>query len=299
MIDAESKQVLFVNQAYETITGRSCQSLREDPTSYVDLLHSEDRMRVLARFDRATRTGSFNEKFRIRSAQGGVRWLWARGFPVRDARGRILRLVGTALEITAQKQAEEQVIANLVLAKSAWAEAEAMRKATLSLTQDLRMDFVMDALLRSLEDLVPYTCARVLVPEGGPHVLALGERICPQTGKQSPRLPLTFVADESSFFHRVLIEQKSILIADTNSEENWHTFDGHKQFRSWFSVPLGAAGEYLGCLSVGCTQPGFYTTEHLRRAEMLAIPAAAAIQNARLYETARIYGEVLERRIKT
>jgi hypothetical protein len=56
---------------------------------------------------------------------------------------------------TAQKQAEE--------------EAEALRKATLSLTQDLRMDFIMETLLRSLEELVPYTCARVLVPESGPH----------------------------------------------------------------------------------------------------------------------------------
>ena len=44
-------------------------------------------------------------------------------------------------------------------------EAEALRKATLSLTQDLRMDFIMETLLRSLEELVPYTCARVLVPE--------------------------------------------------------------------------------------------------------------------------------------
>jgi len=64
----------------------------------------------------------------------------------------------------------------------------------------------MDALLRSLEELVPYTCARVLVPEGGPHVLALGERTCPEAPKQVPRAPLTIVADESTFLHRVLIE---------------------------------------------------------------------------------------------
>ena len=38
------------------------------------------------------------------------------------------------------------------------------------------MDYVMDTLLRSLAELIPYTCARVLVPEGGPHVLALGPR---------------------------------------------------------------------------------------------------------------------------
>ena len=192
MIDAETKKALFVNPAYETITGRSCQSLHDDPTSYEDLIHPEDRVHVLAKLDEATRTGNFNEKFRILCAQGAIRWVWVRGFPVRDAAGKILRLVGTALEITAQKEAEEQVAANLALAKSAWAEAEALRKATLSLTQDLRMNFVMDALLKSLEDLVPYTCARVLIPEGGPHVLALGERMCPEPEKKSSRFPLAF-----------------------------------------------------------------------------------------------------------
>ena len=297
MIDAETKKALFVNPAYETITGRSCQSLHDDPISYEDLIHPEDRVHVLAKLDEATRTGNFNEKFRILCAQGAIRWVWVRGFPVRDAAGKILRLVGTALEITAQKEAEEQVAANLALAKSAWAEAEALRKATLSLTQDLRMNFVMDALLKSLEDLVPYTCARVLIPEGGPHVLALGERMCPEPEKKSSRFPLTFMADETSFFHRVLIEQKSILIADTKTEEKWQTFKGHKQLRSWLSVPLVASGEYLGCLSVGHTQPNLFTQEHLRRAELLAIPAAAAIQNAKLYETARIYGEALESQI--
>jgi PAS domain S-box-containing protein len=297
MIDAETKQALFVNQAYETITGRSCESLRDRPSSYEELIHPEERVHVLAKLDEATRTGHFNERFRIVCAQGEVRWVWVRGFPVRDAGGKIRRLVGTALEITAQKQAEEQVAANLAIAKSAWAEAEALRQATLSLTQDLRMDFVMAALLRSLEELVPYTCARVLVPEGGPHVLALGERMSPEPEKKEPRAPLTFVADESSFFHRILMEQKSVLIADTKTEEKWQAFKGHRQMRSWLSAPLVASGQYLGCLSVGHTRPNLYTEEHLRRAELLAIPAAAAIQNARLYETARIYGDTLETRI--
>lgn len=284
MIDAETKKALFVNPAYETITGRSCESLHENPTSYEELIHADDRLHVLSKLDEATRTGHFNERFRIVGARGEVCWVWVRGFPVRDAEGAIRRLVGNALEITAQKQAEE--------------EAEALRKATLSLTQDLRMDFVIETLLKSLEGLVPYTCARVLVPESGPHMLALGERTCPEPPtKPERRSTLTFVADESTFFHRILTDQKSVLIADTKMEEKWQTFKGHRHLRSWPSAPLVASGEYLGCLSVGHTQPNLYTPDHLRRAELLAIPAAAAIQNARLYETACIYGETLESRI--
>jgi PAS domain S-box-containing protein len=126
--------------------------------------------------------------------------------------------------------------------------------------------------------------------------LALGERLCPEPADKSFR-PLTLIADKSPFLQRISVEQKSVLIPDTNQEEGWKTFKGHKQFRSWLCVPLVASEEFLGFLSAGHTDPNRYTQEHLRRAELLAIPAAAAIQNARLYQTAQIYGSELEKRI--
>jgi PAS domain S-box-containing protein len=297
MIDADTKHALYVNQAYETITGRSCESLRENPSSYEELIHPEDRVHVLTKLDEATRSGQFNERFRILRPGGEVRWVWVRGFPVRDATGTIRRLVGTALEITAQKQAEEQVTTNLAVAKTAWAEAEALRKATLALTQDLRMDSVMDTLLRSLAELVPYTCARVLIPEGGPHVLALGEQLFPEPADKSSREPLTLSAEKSPFLKRILADRQSVLLSDTRNQEGWQSFRGHEHLRSWLTVPLFASDEYQGFLSVGHSDPDRFTPEHLRRAQLLAIPAAAAIQNARLYARAEIYGEELEKRI--
>jgi len=297
-IDAKSQNAIFANHAYETITGRSLRSLRENPSSYKDLIHPDDRAHILAKLDEATRNGRFNEKFRIVRPEGEVRWVWVRGFPVRDADRGIMRLVGTALEITAEKEAEARVAENLALAKSAWAEADALHKATMGLTQDLRMDFVLDALLQSLSDLIPYTCARVLIPEGGPHVLALGEKRFPADPNSSSQSPLTLNADRSTFLKSILANQKSVLIRDTAREESWTTFEGHAELRSWLSVPLVASGQYLGFLSVGHIEPGRFTEDHLRRAQLLAIPAAAAIQNSRLYERAAIYGEELERRVK-
>jgi PAS domain S-box-containing protein len=220
---------------------------------------------------------------------------------VRNASGTIWRLVGTAQDITEQKLAEDQVAKNLALAEAARAEADALRKATLALTQDLHMDSVMEALLRSLEELVPYTLARVIVPEGGPHLLALGERQIPEPPKTSPKYhpghPLTLIADDSPLLRRVLDEQRSFLIVDTKSERDWQSFKGHAHLRSWLSVPLKASEEYLGFLSIGHRDPNRYTPDHLRRAELLSIPAAAAIQNARLYSTADLYASELQKRL--
>jgi PAS domain S-box-containing protein len=297
VIDAGTKKATYVNPAYETITGRSCQSLIEEPSSYERAIHSDDRAQVVAKLEEAAQNGHFEERFRIVRPDGEIRWVWVRGFPRKDPDGTISRVGGTALDVTALKHAENQVEANLAKANSAWAEAEALRKATLALTQDLHMDSVLDALLRSLAELVPYTCARVLVPEGGPHWLALGEKSCPEAARKSPRCPLTFVADESPFFQRIWSERRRILIPETEKQEGWQTFAGHQQFRSWLSVPLVASEEFLGFLSVGHMEPNHFTEDHLRRTELLAIPAAVAIQNARLYSTAEIYGSELEKRL--
>jgi PAS domain S-box-containing protein len=297
-IDAETRNAIYVNQAYEAITGRSLRSLTENPSSYQQVIHPDDRTHVLAKLEEEAQSGHFNEKFRIVRPEGEVRWVWVRGFPVRDPDGRVARLVGTALEITAEKEAEERVAQNLALAQSAWAEADALRKATMSLTEDLRMDSVLGALLQSLADLIPYTCARVLIPEGGPHVLSLGEKLSPENPTSTSEFPLTLNADESPFLKRILACQKTVLLSDTHQEESWSTFGGHAHLRSWLSVPLVASGQYLGFLSVGHTEPNRFTDDHLRRAQLLAIPAAAAIQNSRLYERAAIYGEELEKRVR-
>lgn len=297
MIDAESKKVLYVNEAYETITGYSCPSGLEKAGSYEDLLHPEDRGRLIGELEEATRTGRFNGRFRIVCAGGEVRWVWVHGFPVRDGAGKICRLVGTAQEITSQVEAEQQVARNLELAQSAWAEAEALRKATMALTQDLRMDYVLDTLLQSLAEIIPCECAGVLLLEADTRLFLARERICPEAAGAVAKHPLTLDASQYPILERVRANRDSVLLMDTRTEDQWRAFTTHHDFRSWLCVPLISSPGIVGLLSVGHSRPHGFTQEHLRRAQLLAIPAAAAIENARLYERTEIYGAELERRI--
>ncbi len=296
MIDAETKKALYVNPAYESITGRPRETLQANALSYEEQIHPEDRAQVLLKLDEATRTGDFDERFRIVLPSGDSRWVWVRGFPVRDGKGRIRRLVGTALDITTQKHAEEEVTRNLSLAESAWAEADAMRKATLALTQDLRMDNVLDTLLQSLLELVPYESAQILLLESDSRLFLAREAPRPDATKQAVKYPLTLDAADFPVMQRVLVSQTSILLSDTKQEQEWRALKGSGQLRSWLCVPLVASHQTLGLLSLGHSAPDSFTQEHLRLAKSLAIPAAAAIQNARLYECAKIYGAELEKR---
>jgi len=167
MLDAENMKVLYVNPAYEAITGRSCESLKEDPNSYEEVIHPEDRVRVLSRLGRIGADRPVRRRVRITRPDNSTRWVWVRGVAIRDSAGNVLRLAGTALDISARKSAEEQMARNLDLAESAWEEAEAFRKTSLALTQNLSMDYVLDTLLQSLLKLIPCESARVLLVEAG------------------------------------------------------------------------------------------------------------------------------------
>lgn len=297
MLDAATMELLYVNPAYETITGRSCESLQKDPKSYEEVIHPEDRVRVLSRLGESVRTGQFDEEFRITRPDSSTRWVWARGVPVRDSAGNVLRLAGTALDISARKSAEEQMARNLDLAESARAEAEAFRKTSLALTQNLSMDNVLDTLLQSLLKLIPCESAQVLLREAETRLFLAREIHNYAVDRRSPRSPLTLDAEDSRFLMQVLATKNSLLVPDTTAEAEWESFRGFSHFRSWLCVPLVASHEVLGFLSLGDGRVNAFSPDHLRLAKSLAIPAAVAIQNARLYERAEIYGAELERRL--
>jgi PAS domain S-box-containing protein len=297
MLDAGNRKVLYISPAYETITGRTCESLAEDPKSYEEVIHPEDRVRILSRLDEASRAGQFDEEFRIVRPDGRIRWIWARGFPVRDSSGIIRRLVGTAQDVSARKSAEEQMARNLDMAEAARAEAEAFRRTSLALTQNLSMDYVLETLLQSLAELIPCDSAQVLLVESDTRLFLAREIQRAGPGRRSPKFPATLDARAGRFLLQVLATGSSLLIPDTTDEPGWTSFHGFFHLRSWMCVPLVASGQMLGLLSVGNASPRAFTQEHLRLAKSLAIPASVAIQNARLYERAEIFRAELEQRL--
>jgi PAS domain S-box-containing protein len=291
-MDARTQELTYVNSAYTALTGRNVESLRDSPSAYQELIHPEDRIRILSRIRDLASSGTFDEEFRFVRADGEVRWAWAKGVPVAED-GEIRWLVGTAQDITSRKQAEMKIVEQLDTVEAARAEAEALRKSTLALSQNLAMDAVLDTLLKCISELVPFDRATVLFVEDGFELMVAREapHIIPK------RIGLTLSASENVFLQTVLFDKRPVHLSAVSRETGWCSAPPFDQIQSWLGVPLLAAGRVLGILSLGSNAPNVFTVEHLRLAKSLAVPAAVAIQNARTHERAEVYAAELEIRL--
>src|SRR5262249_8993867 len=101
--DPHRGKVLYVSPAYEASWGRTCRSLYERLGSFLDAVHTEDRERVRAAVQSTARGRGMAEEYRVVRPDGTERWVWDRGFPIRDEKGRVVRVAGVAEDITGRK----------------------------------------------------------------------------------------------------------------------------------------------------------------------------------------------------
>lgn len=89
--------------------GPELQSLDEWNAQMHAVLHPEDLPQRNAAIEAhlAGRTPAYEGEFRVRAANGGWRWIRARGMCVRDADGKPLRMAGSVSDIDARKRAED------------------------------------------------------------------------------------------------------------------------------------------------------------------------------------------------
>ena len=110
-LDPQTWRALYVSPAFETLSGRNLEEAYAEPFAWAAGMHPDDRERVLTTAREAAQTGELAATtYRVVRPDKSVRWVRARGTPVRDPAGRVVRLVGIAEDITDLKRTEEQLV---------------------------------------------------------------------------------------------------------------------------------------------------------------------------------------------
>jgi two-component system cell cycle sensor histidine kinase/response regulator CckA len=107
LTDVAKQRVVYISPGYETIWGRSCQSLYDAPTTWMDAIHPDDRERVRRAALTQQADGGYDLQYRVVRPDGSVRWIHDRAFPVREG-ADVVRIAGVAEDITERRRLEEQ-----------------------------------------------------------------------------------------------------------------------------------------------------------------------------------------------
>ncbi len=150
------ERLLYVSPAYEEIWGRAVHNFQERPLDWLEAVHPDDRPRIQAAHAAKLEAGRLDEEYRIVRPDGAVRWIWDRGFPIRDAVGHVYRIAGLAEDITTRKLAEDQ---------SRRQQVELAKMSRLSLAVELASNLAHE-LNQPLAAIVAYTQACLTLLRG-------------------------------------------------------------------------------------------------------------------------------------
>ena len=174
--------------------------------------------------------------------------------------------------------------------------AEALTQGAAALNSSLDFDRVLDQILEQAVAVIQCRSVNLMLIEGDMVRVVRhldhsdpGERRRMVTGKQYPiSLPT---------LQGMLSNAEPLVIPDTTRDAKWRQLEQTSWINSYAGTPLTVQGRIIGFLNMNSDQVDFFTTGIIPRLQAFANTAAAAIQNARLYENTQQYAIDLEHRV--
>jgi PAS domain S-box-containing protein len=280
-------------------------------------LHPDDRERTDGIVRQALDPeggGEYNVEFRtVGLADGVERWVAARGQAFFDAGKQAYRFIGTVLDITERKRADEE--RDLLLASEQQARVEAVRArrrlallaaAGTTLSASLDYEATLEGISRlAVPELADWCLVDVQEEEGVVNQLAAAHADPTRESLlRELRGHRRFGEDAPGTVARVLSTGRSILVPETSDALLVERATSEEHLRvlrelavcSLMSVPLLARGRTLGAMTLVSSDPErHYGEEDLSLAEGLAYRCALAVDNARLYRERSHIARTLQR----
>ena len=197
-------------------------------------------------------------------------------FAVHAPAGEITQIVGIVRDITARKQAEEALTRHN-------RELRALNKTTQALTSTLSLEEVLEQMMQETRVLLEAEAASVLLCDSVDGSLIFAAA----AGPNSERLVGTRMPAGMGIAGEALRVGQAVLISDAQQDNRFYNqidaLTGLKT-RSLLAVPLVAKDKTIGIVEAINWGDKLFDENDLNLLNTLAGSAAAAIENARLYE---------------
>jgi diguanylate cyclase (GGDEF)-like protein len=164
--------------------------------------------------------------------------------------------------------------------------AEALRDTAGALNSTLELDEVLNRLLDNLGRVVPHHSASIALVEDEKVVRFVRWRgYRPQVNERMAKC--TLLMEDFQTFLEMLERRQPLVIDDCFTDPRWVVWPDYADLRSYLGVPIFNKGRPVGFINLDSTIPHFFNHEQAEILSVFADEAAVAIENARLYESAR------------
>jgi diguanylate cyclase (GGDEF)-like protein/PAS domain S-box-containing protein len=161
--------------------------------------------------------------------------------------------------------------------------AESLEEAAAIVSSTLDPEQVLERILEQVSRVVPNDAANIMLIKGDQaHVVRW--RGYERFGAEEVVPTVVFRIAEVPGLQEMLESGEPIVIPDTTTYPGWVRVPATEWLRSYAAAPIIVRGEVIGFLNVDSVTPGFFAQAHAEALRVFADHAAAAIENARLFE---------------
>lgn len=259
--------------------------------AFLQSVHPDDREHVRQSVNRAVYEGEpYDIEHRVVRPDGTVRTVNEVGEVTYDQDGNPVHMVGTVLDITERKHAEE--------ALHHYAERlKTLRVIDQAILTAQSPEAIAQAALHHIRQLIPCQQASLATIDLEiQEATVLGVHVNGETELETGiRFPLETLGNLQD------LQQGRVLTVDDISSSSQPSLVQPTLYaegtRSYIIVPLTAQGNLIGTLNLGSEEPAAFTPEHIDFAREVADQLAIAIQQARLHEQVQRHAAEMEQRV--